>query len=209
MDIQWNDPAYVYLVKCGKLYKIGKAINVGQRLKELSTGSAYPLFIKHTIQSLAAQRLEHWLHQRFRPWRVRGEWFELPLNSVRWITSKSGPQLDRYMAHDEVCDQCHAREFTGCYCQIYPKRVPWAPHEKMQLWSRKGELLERCNHCGRWFQSRATELYCLECRAAGDTLDRMGCLPEGLDRTPSGNYQINPALWRKKPMPPWDDDLPF
>lgn len=194
---EWNDAAFIYLIKCGKLYKIGKAVDVDKRLKELSTGSAYPLTVKHKVTSLAAGKLESWLHQKFKPWRVRGEWFELPIESTRWFVSKSGAHLDRLMAHDEICEQCHANQFALCQCHTYPKRKEWTPQEKMQQWARDGSLLERCNHCGRWFQSRAVEIYCLECRTLGETLDIMGGVPETLYRTPGNKQSVNPVLWRK------------
>lgn len=205
----WNDAAFVYLIKCGKLYKIGKAVDVDKRLKELSTGSAYPLTVKHKVTSLAAGKLESWLHRKFKPWRVRGEWFELPIESTRWFVSKSGARLDRCMARDEICEQCRASEFALCGCRTYSQRIVWAPQERIQQWSRKGELLERCFHCGRWFQSRATEIYCLECRALGEMLDVMGCLPTECYRVPGNKQSVNPALWRKPKYVLRDDELPF
>lgn len=67
----------VYLIYCSytNLVKIGYAKNPERRLKQLQTGSAYPLIILKTIPN-ATKRLEKELHFKFRHYKLEGEWFK-------------------------------------------------------------------------------------------------------------------------------------
>ena len=209
MKNEWNDRGFVYLIKCGKLYKVGSAVDVARRIKELTTGSAYPLQLKHSVQSLEFRKLETWIHVKLKPWRARGEWFELPIDLRRWFMSKNGAQLDRLMAIDQICDKCNAHIFSLCHCQSYPQPKVIIPFERVQQWSRKGELLERCNHCGRWFQSRAIEIYCKECRLNGEQLDLLGLLPDSVNRPMGNTKPVNWQYWQKPKYVLRDDELSF
>jgi hypothetical protein len=75
----------VYLIKCEKMYKIGKTTNLPKRFTSLQTASPYPLKLIHTIQCAELRNSERRFHQMFAAKRVRGEWFELSEEDVNYI----------------------------------------------------------------------------------------------------------------------------
>lgn len=71
--------AYVYIIKfsSGNI-KIGWSTNPSQRVKQLSnsnSGGFYPIDITISQQTIIADRLEQYLHNKFRQYRVSGEFF--------------------------------------------------------------------------------------------------------------------------------------
>ena len=71
--------AYVYAIQAGDgPVKIGSSQNVQGRLKALQTGNASPLNIRKWIgpfETKKASEMERALHEKFKHYRVRGEWF--------------------------------------------------------------------------------------------------------------------------------------
>ena len=58
--------------------KIGVAQNVDQRLRELQTGNPSELYVRLKFGPFTkadAFRNENWFHRKFKPHRIRGEWF--------------------------------------------------------------------------------------------------------------------------------------
>ncbi len=79
-------PGYVYLVRAASgLYKIGRAADPGERLRELACGSPDELRLVHAIAAADCVELETRLHRRFALQRVRGEWFQLDAVDVAWL----------------------------------------------------------------------------------------------------------------------------
>jgi len=75
--------SYVYVISNGIEYKIGKADNVGTRIKQLQTGSSHKLKIIHEIECYGnAHVMESILHKRFSSFRTIGEWFALDKYSL-------------------------------------------------------------------------------------------------------------------------------
>jgi hypothetical protein len=68
---------FVYLIKCGELYKIGKTTNLERRIKEFAVGNPYPLVLVTSMYSLDIDSLEKSFHRYYRKKRVKGEWFKL------------------------------------------------------------------------------------------------------------------------------------
>ena len=68
---------FVYLMFGGELWKIGKALNVASRKKQLERQIGKPLELLHTIQSDDYSRAEAEMHHQYRHCRIRGEWFNL------------------------------------------------------------------------------------------------------------------------------------
>jgi len=87
---------YIYLVHSYHRYKIGKSINVEQRIKALKTSSATPITLIHTIPTDNMVRAEQFLHSLYTPKREHGEWFKL--GSLR---------------HVEIICNCRAMYFAG------------------------------------------------------------------------------------------------
>ena len=69
---------YVYLVKSGKLYKIGCSENHWRRKSELHKQTAEGITEIHTIAAIDdAPGIEKYWHERFKDKRQHGEWFDL------------------------------------------------------------------------------------------------------------------------------------
>jgi Meiotically up-regulated gene 113 len=69
---------YVYLVKSGKLYKIGYSENHWRRKSELHKQTSEGISEVHTISAIDdAPGIERYWHERFKEKCQRGEWFDL------------------------------------------------------------------------------------------------------------------------------------
>lgn len=70
----------VYFYHCGDVVKIGRSRNVAQRLKTLGTTKApegVDVRAGHLLGTIpGGHRTEGWLHRKYRPHRLVGEWFE-------------------------------------------------------------------------------------------------------------------------------------
>lgn len=77
---------YVYLIGPTEgPIKIGHAVNVKSRLSHLQIGNWQPLEILHSasVAWLIAPTVEADLHEQFAERRVRGEWFDVPLDVLK------------------------------------------------------------------------------------------------------------------------------
>lgn len=68
---------YIYIISDGHNYKIGKSNDVEKRLKGLSTGNSKHLSIvgKYEVDSACAGEIEKQLHNRFKQYNIKNEWF--------------------------------------------------------------------------------------------------------------------------------------
>ena len=73
---------YVYLMKSGKYYKIGRSKSVGRREYELAIQLPEKLNTIHVIKTDDPIGIELYWHQRFEDKRKHGEWFELKAADV-------------------------------------------------------------------------------------------------------------------------------
>jgi hypothetical protein len=73
---------FVYLLKSGRYYKIGKTNSVGRRERELSIQLPEKAAKVHAIKTDDPSGIEAYWHKRFEPKRKHGEWFELSLDDV-------------------------------------------------------------------------------------------------------------------------------
>jgi hypothetical protein len=74
---------YVYLVKSGKLYKIGCTENHWRRKSELHKQTAEGIVEVHTIAAIDDPTgIEKYWHGRFKDKRLHGEWFDLSAEDV-------------------------------------------------------------------------------------------------------------------------------
>jgi hypothetical protein len=73
-------PGHVYLIEAigTPRIKIGHGGSAHQRLKQLSTGTPYPLRLLHTITASDSAALEDALHVRYEVYKRHNEWYELP-----------------------------------------------------------------------------------------------------------------------------------
>jgi Meiotically up-regulated gene 113 len=68
---------YVYLMKSGRYYKIGKTNHVGRREREIMVQMPDPLKTVHSIVTDDPSGIEDYWHRRFSAFRKNGEWFDL------------------------------------------------------------------------------------------------------------------------------------
>ena len=74
---------YVYLIKSGRYYKVGRSNAVGRREREIALQLPEESRRIHTIETDDAPGIEAYWHGRFAAKRKNGEWFALTQDDVR------------------------------------------------------------------------------------------------------------------------------
>jgi DNA-binding NarL/FixJ family response regulator len=73
---------YVYLLKVGRYYKIGKADIMDRRVKQLRLVLPEEAVVIHAIETGDPLGIEAYWHRRYKEYRKRGEFFNLPESEV-------------------------------------------------------------------------------------------------------------------------------
>jgi hypothetical protein len=74
---------YVYLIKWGDHFKIGRSDDPGRALKEIRAQLPTSASIIHVIETDDPVGIEAYWHNRFADRRLRGEWFDLSADNIR------------------------------------------------------------------------------------------------------------------------------
>lgn len=74
---------YVYLMKSGRHYKIGRTISAGSRERQLAIKIPIPPTTIHRIETDDPVGVEAYWHRRFESKRGEGEWFMLSIEEVK------------------------------------------------------------------------------------------------------------------------------
>jgi hypothetical protein len=73
---------YVYLLKSGRFYKIGRTNAAGRRERQLAIQLPEKASNVHSIKTHDPVGIEDYWHRRFSDRRKNGEWFELTAEDV-------------------------------------------------------------------------------------------------------------------------------
>lgn len=73
---------FVYLMKSGRYFKIGKTNSVGRREREITLQMPERLKLVHEIKTDDPTGIETYWHNRFKTKRTNGEWFDLSSEEV-------------------------------------------------------------------------------------------------------------------------------
>lgn len=69
---------HIYLVRSESLYKIGRTKNVTKRFRSYSTENPYDTELVAHIEVEDCHSHERRLHEKYKKYRERGEWFRFP-----------------------------------------------------------------------------------------------------------------------------------
>jgi hypothetical protein len=75
--------AYVYLLKSGRFYKIGKSNAAGRREYEVNLQMPEAVKCVHVIRTDDPSGIEAYWHKRFEAKRKKGEWFDLDTHDIQ------------------------------------------------------------------------------------------------------------------------------
>jgi len=82
-DESTPETGYVYLLKHGNEYKIGRSIDASRRYKDIRTQMPYKTEEVHVIETDDPVGIEAYWHTRFKDKRLKGEWFKLSAVDVK------------------------------------------------------------------------------------------------------------------------------
>lgn len=86
-----DGPGYVYVVKSPYGYKIGKTVNLKDRLRLFAVKLPFAIEITHYAHFDRYSEAERTFHLKFSGQRLEGEWFDLYEEDLEYIKSQGTP----------------------------------------------------------------------------------------------------------------------
>lgn len=97
---------YIYVIKSGLYYKIGKTMNIKQRMKAIQYANPIKIELK-IIQAIShCATRERDIHDRFDSKRVRGEWFRLTKKDIKDLQRL----VSIFKAQDDILEKIFIRK---------------------------------------------------------------------------------------------------
>lgn len=90
--------SFVYFVWCEGFVKIGRTLDIKERLSDLRTGNPFPITVLGVIEG--TKKLESQLHKKYRNQKVHGEWFNLTEDQLRELQDSFVIDRGNYLVQD-------------------------------------------------------------------------------------------------------------
>ena len=76
---------YIYLLRQGDIFKIGRSKNPSERRRVHNNTSPVEVSLEHKLHVIDMESAESWLHRRFKQKLIKNEWFRLTPEDVAWV----------------------------------------------------------------------------------------------------------------------------